>query len=205
MAVGTNVQRKIAQKPQERRRHQRVPVSLLGRYMLENRQEFPCQTIDMSPGGVALFAPVAGQLGERVIAYLDQVGRVEGRIARHFENGFALVMNLPLMKREKIANQLTWLANRSALGLPEDRRHERIPPRHNRSTLRLPDGAEYVARLIDVSMSGAALKADISPPVGSGVIIGQTAARVVRVFEGGIAVEFSRMIPAEEFNENIRL
>lgn len=205
MAVGTNVQRKIAQKPQERRRHQRVAVSLLGRYMLENRQEFPCQTIDMSPGGVALFAPVAGHLGERVIAYLDQVGRVEGRIARHFENGFALVMNLPLMKREKIANQLTWLANRSALGLPEDRRHERIPPRHNRSTLRLSDGTEYAARLIDVSMSGAALKADISPPVGSAVVIGQTAARVVRVFEGGVAVEFSRMIPAEEFNENIRL
>lgn len=205
MAGITNVQRKTAPKPLERRRHQRVKVTLIGRYMLENRQEFPCQTVDMSPGGVALFAPVAGRIGERVIAYLDQIGRVEGRIARHFENGFALQMNLPLLKREKIANQLTWLANRSALGLPEDRRHERIAPRHNRSTLRLADGSEHLAKLIDISMSGAAIKVDIAPPVGSAVVIGQTAARVVRVFEGGVAVEFSRMFTPEEFNESMRL
>ena len=201
----TNAQRASVSKPQERRRHQRVKVTLLGRYMLENRQEFPCQTIDMSHGGVALFAPVAGAPGERVIAYLDQVGRIEGRIARTFENGFALAMNLPLLKREKIANQLTWLANRSALGLPEDRRHERIQPRHNRTTLRLASGAEHIARLSDVSQSGAALTADVKVPVGSAVVVGQTPARVVRAFEGGVAVEFSRMFPAEEFDENIRL
>lgn len=203
--MATNVQRKNAPKEQERRRHQRVKVSLLGRYMLENRQEFPCQTIDMSPGGVAFFAPVPGQPGERVIAYLDQIGRIEGRIARLLENGFALTMNLPLMKREKIANQLTWLANRSALGLPEDRRHERIQPRHNRSTLKLPDGSEHMCKLIDVSMSGAALTADAKAPVGSAVVVGKTPARVVRAFDGGVAVEFSRMFTAEEFSADIRL
>ena len=63
---------------QERRRHQRVRVAVLGRYMLANRQEFPCQTIDMSPGGVALVAPVRGALKERVICYIDQIGRIEG-------------------------------------------------------------------------------------------------------------------------------
>lgn len=31
------------------RRHQRVKVSLLGRYMLSDRREYPCQTVDMSP------------------------------------------------------------------------------------------------------------------------------------------------------------
>ena len=203
--MATNVQRKKAPKEQERRRHQRVRVCLLGRYMLENRQEFPCQTIDMSPGGVALFAPVAGQPGERVIAYLDQIGRIEGRIARTYDNGFALAMNLPLLKREKIANQLTWLANRSALGLPEDRRHERVPPRHNRSTLKFADGTERICKLIDVSMSGAAVAVDVKAPVGSAVVIGNTPARVVRAFEGGVAVEFSRMFTTEEFTPDIRL
>ena len=33
-------------------------------------------------------------------------------------------------KRDKLAAQLTWLANRSTLGLPEDRRHDRIVPRN---------------------------------------------------------------------------
>ena len=68
---------KPVSKPMERRRHQRVKVVLLGRYMLADRREFPCQTIDMSPGGVALFAPVKGTAGERVVAYIDQLGRIE--------------------------------------------------------------------------------------------------------------------------------
>src|SRR5437016_13754184 len=75
---------------QERRRFQRVRVSLLGRYMLADRREYPCQVSNMSPGGMALIAPVAGQVGERVIAYVDPLGRPEGRVARPFQNGFAM-------------------------------------------------------------------------------------------------------------------
>ena len=56
----------------DRRRHSRVKVTLLGRYMLADRREFPCQTIDMSPGGVLLFAPVKPGVGERVVVYLDR-------------------------------------------------------------------------------------------------------------------------------------
>ena len=43
----------------ERRRHQRVKVDLLGRYMLPDRREFPCQVVDMSPGGISMVAPVS--------------------------------------------------------------------------------------------------------------------------------------------------
>ena len=46
---------------EERRRFQRVHVDLLGRYMLPDRREFPCQVVNMSPGGMALIAPVSGQ------------------------------------------------------------------------------------------------------------------------------------------------
>jgi hypothetical protein len=66
---------------EERRRFQRVKVNLLGRYMLADRREFPCQVVNMSPGGMALMAPVVGQPGERVIAYVDHLGRLEGVIA----------------------------------------------------------------------------------------------------------------------------
>src|ERR1041385_3364263 len=88
---------------EERRRHQRVKVNLLGRYMLADRREFPCQVIDMSPGGMALIAPIAGQPGERVIAYVDHLGRLEGKIARHIENGFAMMIEAPLRTRDKRA------------------------------------------------------------------------------------------------------
>ena len=45
-------------------RFQRVKVSLLGRYMLADRREFPCQVIEMSPGDAMMIAPVAGNPGE---------------------------------------------------------------------------------------------------------------------------------------------
>ena len=115
---------------EERRRHQRVKVNLLGRYMLADRREFPCQVTDMSPGGMALVAPIAGQTGERVIAYVDHLGRLEGKIARVLENGFAMSISATLHKRDKLAAQLTWLANRQILNLPEDRRHDRFAPRN---------------------------------------------------------------------------
>ena len=196
---------KVEARPLERRRHQRVKVAVLGRYMLANRMEYPCQTLNMSPGGVALFVPVQGEVGERVICYLDQLGRIEGVIARLFEHGFALQISVPLIKREKFADQLTWLANRQTLGMPEDRRHERVIPRNARSTLVLPDRREVAVKLIDISLSGAAMVSDIRPPVGTPVTIGQTAANVVRVFGNGIAVEFSRTFPPEEFSDDLVL
>lgn len=193
------------QKVVERRRHQRVKVALLGRYMLSDRHEYPCQSLDMSPGGVAVIAPVIGEIGERVVCYFDHIGRLEGAIVRRLENGFALAVNVPISKREKIAEQLTWLANWQWLGMPEDRRHERIAPRNPRTTLILPGGEERPARLQDISQSGAAVITDLKLPLGSGVTLGKTAGRVVRTFGAGLAIEFSRIIPAEEFSEDFVL
>jgi hypothetical protein len=58
----------------ERRRFQRVRVNLLGRYMLADRREFPCQVVDMSPGDIAVEAPVTGEPGQRVVAYIVKIG-----------------------------------------------------------------------------------------------------------------------------------
>lgn len=177
----------------EQRRHQRVRVALLGRYMLSSRREYPCQTLDMSPGGLALIAPVPAQHGERVVVYLDHVGRVEGLMVRPVANGFAMTVTATIRKRDKLAAQLTWLANRQILGLPEDRRHERIIPRNPRSILTTEDGVAHDCRLIDVSLSGAAVTiSGMQPPVGAPVVLGRTTGRVVRHLENGLAIEFSR-------------
>ena len=179
---------------QERRRHQRVKVNLLGRYMLADRREFPCQVIDMSPGGMALVAPVVGNPGERVIAYVDHLGRLEGKISRLIENGFAMSISATLRKRDKLAAQLTWLANRQILNLPEDRRHGRFSPRNPVARLILPSGVNVACRVIDLSQSGAAISIapDLRPVVGAMIMIGKTQGRVVRHIEDGFAIEFTR-------------
>jgi hypothetical protein len=178
---------------EDRRRHQRVKVNLLGRYMLADRREFPCQIVNMSPGGMALIAPVAGATGERIIAYVDHLGRLEGRIARLFENGFAMTISATARKRDKLAAQLTWLANRHILGLPEDRRHGRIVPRNPVGRLILPNGVNLTCRIIDVSESGAGIATEQRPPIGTLVTLGKVQGRVVRHLEDGFAVEFTRL------------
>lgn len=190
---------------EERRRHQRVKVNLLGRYMLADRREFPCQVIDMSPGGMALIAPVAGMPGERVIAYVDHLGRLEGKIARVFDNGFAMTIAATLRKRDKLAAQLTWLANRQILNLPEDRRHGRFTPRNPLARLILPNGTNVACRVIDLSQSGAAIAIapDLRPPVGAMVTIGKTQGRVVRHIDDGFAIEFTRLQHTDFVEENV--
>jgi hypothetical protein len=196
---------RLASRKIERRRHNRVEVALLGRYMLTDRREYPCQTINVSPGGAMVVAPVRGALGERVVAYLEHIGRVEGEVTRHTQEGFAFSISAAIRKRDKIASQLTWLANRELLGLPEDRRHERITPRASSSVLKLDNGREHGVRIIDVSLSGAALSIEQKLPLGTAVILGNTPAQVVRHFGGGIAVEFRLMLSPDRLDEGVVL
>jgi len=164
---------------EERRRFQRVKVHLLGRYMLPDRREFPCQIINMSPGGL------------------------EGKITRIIDNGFAMSVGATARKRDKLAAQLTWLANRDILNLPEDRRHDRIVPRNPIALLTLEDGSKMTCRIIDLSLSGAAIAAENRPPLKSLVLLGKVQSRVVRNLEEGFALEFVHEQLAETVEDSV--
>lgn len=172
-------------------RFQRVKVSVLGRYMLADRREFPCQVLEMSPGDAVVIAPVAGNAGEKVVAYLDHIGRVEGTIIENVDGGFVMDLAATPRKRDKMAAQLTWLANKDVLNLPEDRRHERVVPDNRHSTVVLDDGRRYNCKIIDISLSGAAIELAVRPAMGTPVTLGRMRARVVRHFQDGVAVEFT--------------
>ncbi|MEO8685749.1 MAG: PilZ domain-containing protein [Devosia sp.] len=175
----------------EKVRFQRVKVSVLGRYMLADRREFPCQVLEMSPGEAMMIAPVSGIVGEKVIAYVDHIGRIEGVIIALVDGGFLMEVAASPRKRDKMAAQLTWLANKDVLNLPEDRRHERVVPDNRHSTVVLDDGRRYNCKIIDISLSGAAIELDVRPAMGTPVTLGRMRARVVRHFQNGVAVEFA--------------
>ena len=172
------------------RQHQRVELKLPGRFMLRDRCERPCWTIDVSPNGLAVESDEKGQIGDPVVAYINQLGRIEGVLVRQFQKGFAVKALAPAAKTEKLAAQIAWLAQRQMFGAPGDLRRERLAPDGGRTTLTTPDGVEYVATVIDISSHGAAINVETAPPIGSPVTIGQTRARVVRHFAGGIGVTF---------------
>ncbi len=181
----------LATSQEEKRSFQRVRIKVYGRFMLEDRTEHPCQVIDMSPGNVALRTNRVGEPGEKVIAYIDHIGRVEGVLTRTHDDGFAMTVIASDRKKDKLAAQLTWLANKHELDLPEDRRHERVAPRNPISVLQMDDGRQYQCRIIDLSLSGAAVEINIRPALGSQVILGTMRGQVVRHFDEGIAIEFA--------------
>ena len=187
----------------DRRRFQRVQFSLLGRCMFPDRRECPCQLMEISPGDASFVSPFCGDIGERVIAYIDSIGRLEGVIVDKIEHGFVMSISASQRKRDKLADSLTWLANRHVLNLAEDRRHLRRTPRKSDTSIWLADGSHHNVRIIDMSLSGAALATSLRPPLGSPIKLGRLGARIVRHFEDGIGIEFMRLMSDDAIEQTI--
>jgi len=187
----------------DRRRHQRIKVAVSGRMMLPDRTEHPCETVDMSPGGLLLKAPVGPYRGQKVIVYLADLGRVEGVATRILRDRFAISITSSARKREKTASSLTWLGNREELGLPENRRSERIMLARPFVTLRLDDGSQHSGRVLDVAMGGAAITTSIRLPVNSPVSVGRRAARIIRHFDDGVVVQFIMPISPDDLHSHL--
>jgi PilZ domain len=174
----------------DRRRYKRIAVTLLGRFMRASKEEHACKLVDISAGGAAVTSPVPVAVGERVVAYFDHVGGLEGVVVRTFDGGFAFNISATKHKREKLAAQLTWLANRGVLGSADGRRHERITPTTGEQALQLAEGIVLSCRVLDVSISGASIATPARPEIGSEVLLGKLRARVVRHHAQGLGVQF---------------
>ena len=189
---------------EERRRFQRVRVNLLGRYMLADRREFPCQVINMSPGGMALIAPVSGQAGERVIAYVDH-----RRPARRRDRA-------PVPERlcdddrgdaaqARQARRPAHLARQP----PHPQPAGRPPPRPYRAAQ--PGGPPDPAERRQHRRAGSSTsrcRAPRSRPTSGPrsarlVTIGKIPGRVVRHLEDGFAIEFTRLQHPDFLEENV--
>jgi len=182
----------------ERRDDVRVLVNLPGRYMLASRRnlkgdrcEFACRIVNVSLEGMALAAPVPGPIGERVIVYSEQLGRLHGPIMRLMTNGFVISIAASEQTREKLAGKLDWLAKqKDAPDLRDSRRHGRVVPKNPMATLLLADGSMISCLVMDFSDSGVAVSADLYPKLGTPLAVGKMVGRVVRRFAEGFAVEF---------------
>jgi hypothetical protein len=176
----------------DRRRHKRIAVELLGRFMRENKQDHPCKLIDISAGGAAIkpMSAIVLAAGERVVAFFDHIGGIEGTMVREFDGGFAFKLIATQHKREKLAAMLTWLANRSELDGADERRHERIVPNSGRQQLQLAEGILLECEVLDISISGASIGTPARPLLGTEVMLGKLRARVVRHHAQGFGVQF---------------
>lgn len=183
------------------RRHRRLPLSLAGRFMRADRNEFTCQLKNISVGGALVMTPHAPDIGERVVAYFDHLGGIEGVVTRHTPDGFAFAFKVTEYKREKLAAQIMWLINRGDYPELAGRLHERVGTRGRRTTLKVDDVIIDV-ELLDLSASGASIGTPARPPIGSFVIAGKTRAIVRRHHEHGIGLQFLTLLPPEALRDS---
>ena len=66
----------------------------------------------------------------------------------------------------------------------------RIIPVNTHSTLTFADGTTRSCFVIDMSASGVAVSADVTPEIGMPLAVGACIGRVVRIFPEGFAVKF---------------
>jgi hypothetical protein len=165
---------------------------LFGRFMLADMTEHPCRVANLSIDGVTFLTEVGVEPLSQLVAYIQDVGRVEGRVIGAVPGGIRVSFQLSSTRRQRLESRLKW-SQRSG-GAADQRRHERFVPKDNKSHITLPDGRVYACEVIDISLSGAAVRTEVLPSLGTYLNLGKMRGRVVRYHESGIAIEFLKLL-----------
>lgn len=181
----------------DRRSFKRVDLRLTGRFLTPASDDRELLTSNVSCDGALILSPAPPDPGQQIVCYFDQLGRVVADVIRMTPGGFAVRFNTSALKREKLADRLTWLVNKDPLGLAEDRTATRYAAT-SQTVVTLGDGTPLQCRLTDISLAGAAFEALGTPPfVGDRVHTGTLRAEVVRVAGRTFAVRYLRGAEAD--------
>jgi hypothetical protein len=174
----------------DRRRFYRADMAVDGRVMGQSGVEQDCLTADISPGGARLRTPRPPLEGESLVLYLGPLGRVPAKVSRIEPEGtFGVQFQVSGHKREKLAEQLTWMMNKG-LFAHEERRATRHDGAGSLPVI-LEDGTALVCEVRDFSLVGCSVRTSRPrPPIGAWVRVGQTYGRVARYLEDGFALDF---------------
>lgn len=173
------------------RQYKRVPVDWAARFCINGAQEFQATLRDVSGGGMAFNSSVRVQIGDHVIVYTDSE-RFEGYVVRQLRDGFAIELSLHKPKRQRLLAKLMWQMNADFISDDDDLREmPRLRSQNLLSPCYLADGTEIYCRVLDMTIVSANIEAQVQPPIGSYVRIGQVDGEVVRHTTHGFVVLFT--------------
>lgn len=175
-------------------------VRLPGRFLSDGLEEAKC-----------LFAAIRGRVGRvaaeglrlvegaHVVLYLDLVGRIEGTVTGVADGEFGVSIAAPPAKWLRLVQQFEMLARMPRGAVDDLRGFRRIASDRPDTTVTSRGGEVCAGRIANLSRSGAAVLVEAVLEVGDLVRLGSTQARVVRHIDGGVAVQFLRLLPLESF------
>jgi hypothetical protein len=194
----------------EQRHEPRIMLSLPAQYTLANRYDingdrrrFACRMVNISSRAMTLVAPVSGALGERVFTHSDEFGRLSGTIIRVLDRGFVSSITVADKERERLAARIEGYEKIKNHDLTDRRLHKRVSPIDPRSILFFGDDSRLDCFVIDISTSGVAVSAEITPQIGTPLAVGSLVGRVVRHFDTGFAVEFVQLQKIDDLEQKL--
>jgi hypothetical protein len=192
----------------ERPKEISVLVRIPGRLCMANKRDdsgelrkFACRMVSVSQSTMILASPVAGRIGERVIAYFEEFGNIHGSILRVMECGFSIQILANHKDRSRLLRKIIWLQQNKDHDVPDVRACKRVIPQDPISTLMFPDATSMRCFIIDMSASGAGISADINPRIGTVLAVGKVTGKVVRHFNEGFAVQFNQLLEHESLEQ----
>lgn len=180
----------------DRRRDGRAILNLHVRFLLQDGSEKAGVVDDISVGGMNIVTKARADEGSIIIAYVEDLGRLEGVVSRVDDRGIAVRLVLSALRREKLQERLGIPGAGDAIAKSLDGRRFSREVGEGATSIRRADGSQLTARVIDLSLGGVAVEAAEWPPLGEQVIVGKMRGRVVRHSENGFAIEFSEMPPS---------
>ena len=178
------------------------PLKLAGRFMRPSKSVLPCELQNISVGDMALFAAAPPEPGENIIVYINELGRIAGKVVWKHEGEFIINIDAAQHRREMLAAKLVWLLNRGEPGIEERRSLCRLATNAQTKTMRMEGNAEIQVQLIDVSVSGASVATHARPPLGANVQLGRLDAEVVRHHHNGLGLRFLSLEPVEKIQSD---
>ncbi|WOR15835.1 PilZ domain-containing protein [Hyphomonas sp. FCG-A18] len=171
----------------DRRRHQRIPLRLGGRFLLDGN-DHALTTLNVSCGGGLFRAHTIPPANTQVVCYLDEIGRIAGEVVRGSDQTFAVVFEATDRKRDKLADQLMWILNKERYGFDEIRSAKRYAG-GKEATVYRSSGQKLMCRVLDISLTGAAFE-HTGPQliIGEYVKVGRLHGVVVRSTPGEFAI-----------------
>ncbi len=167
-----------------------MPQSFPARLLLPGGTERRCEVTAIDPESALFLTDETLPEGTPLVAYIEEIGRVDGSAGEPGQKGFWVNFSFAENRRPRFERHLRWLIRRERGQAAAERRHTRYEPRDKSARFSLPGGREQACEVIDISLSGAGLRARMKPSIGSPVTLGRMKGRVVRHFQDGFAIEF---------------
>ena len=167
-----------------------MPQTFPARLLMREGGELRGEVTAIDPESALFLTTEEVAEGRPVTAYIEEIGRVDGRVGESATTGFWVNFSIPQNRQPRFIRHLRWLIRRERGLAAAERRHTRYEPLNASARFSLPDGRELACEVIDISLSGAGVRAGIKPAIGTPVTLGRMKGRVVRHLEHGFAIEF---------------